>query len=62
MSLKKGGQNSISVFAIYSGFDFSLLTTALYLNCWDRMDKVQTGSRFNVNDEAFNSSAVLLHK
>lgn len=26
------------------------------------MDKVQTGGRFNANDEVFNSSAILLHK
>lgn len=50
------------MFAIYSGFDFSFLTIALYLNCWHKMDKVQTGGRFNANDEVFNSSAILLHK
>ena len=50
------------MFAIYSGFDFSLLTIALYLNCWDKMNKVQTDGRFNANGEAFNSSAILLHK
>lgn len=61
MSLKKGGQNRVSMFVIYSGFDFSLLTV-LYLNCWDKMDKVRTGGRFNANGEAFNSSAILVHK
>lgn len=61
MSLKKGGQNRVSMFVIYSGFDFSLLTV-LYLNCWDKMHKVRTGDRFNANGETFNSSAILLHK
>lgn len=62
MSFKKGGQNRISMFVIYSGFDFSLLTVVLYLHCWDKMDKVRTGGRFNANGGAFNSSAILLHK
>lgn len=61
MSPRKGGQNRVSMFAIYSDFYFSLLTVALYLNCWDKTDKVQTGSRFNANGEALNS-AILLHK
>jgi len=35
------------MFAISSGFDFLRLTIALYLNCPDKMDKIQTGGRFN---------------
>lgn len=56
------GQNRIRTFAIYCGSNLPLLSTALCLNCLDKIDKAQTGGRFSENGEVFNSSSVLLHK